>query len=49
MKDMKEIWLFLKERKKMWLAPVIIVLLLISILVVFGGSSVIAPFIYSLF
>ncbi len=46
---MKEIWLFLKERKKMWLAPVIIVLLLISILVVFGGSSVIAPFIYSLF
>lgn len=46
---MKEIWLFLKERKKMWLAPVIIVLLLISILIVFAGSSVIAPFVYSLF
>jgi len=46
---LKDIWGFIKERKKYWLGPVIIVLLLLGILVVFGGGSTVAPFIYSLF
>jgi len=37
------------ERKKFWLAPVIILLLLLGVLIVIGGSSAIAPFIYTLF
>jgi hypothetical protein len=46
---LKDLWLFMKERKKFWLAPVILVLLLLGILIVFGGGSAIAPFIYTLF
>jgi competence protein ComGC len=46
---LKDLWLFMKERKKFWLVPVIIVLLLLGILLVFGGASAIAPFIYTLF
>jgi Family of unknown function (DUF5989) len=46
---LKDIWGFIKERKKYWLGPVIIVLLLIGVLVVIGGGSSVAPFIYSLF
>jgi hypothetical protein len=46
---LKDLWLFMKERKKFWLAPVILVLLLLGILIVFGGSGAIAPFIYTLF
>lgn len=45
----KDIWMFLKERKKIWLAPVIIVLLILGLLIVFGGGSALAPFIYTLF
>jgi len=44
-----DMWQFMKERKKFWLAPIIIVLLLLGILIVFGGSSAIAPFIYTIF
>jgi len=46
---LKDLWLFMKERKKFWLAPVIIVLLLLGFLIVIGGGSSIAPFIYTLF
>jgi|HubBroStandDraft_3_1064219.scaffolds.fasta_scaffold1063623_2 hypothetical protein len=46
---LKDLWNFLKERKKWWLAPLIVVLLLIGILIVLGGSSALAPFIYTLF
>jgi len=49
MDALKDLWHYMKERKKFWLAPVIIVLLLLGLLIVFGGSSAIAPFIYSLF
>ena len=49
MEFLKDLWLFIKERKKFWLVPVIIVLLLIGALIVFGGSSAVAPFIYTLF
>jgi hypothetical protein len=46
---LKDIWGFIKERKKYWLGPAIIVLLLVGVLIVFGGGSSLAPFIYSLF
>jgi hypothetical protein len=46
---LKDLWKFLKVRRKFWLAPVIIVLLLIGVLIVIGGGSAIAPFIYTLF
>lgn len=46
---LKDLWLFVKERKLYWLAPVIVVLLLLGLLIVFGGSSAVAPFIYTLF
>ena len=49
MEFLKDLWLFMKERKKFWLAPIIIILLLIGLLIVFGGGSAIAPFIYTLF
>lgn len=49
MEVLKDLWLFMKERKKFWLAPVIFVLLLLGFLIVIGGGSSIAPFIYTLF
>ena len=49
MEFLKDLWLFMKERKKIWLAPIIIVLLLLGLLIVFGGGSAVAPFIYTLF
>lgn len=49
MSFLKDLWLFLKERKKFWLAPLIIVLLIVSLLIIFGGGSAIAPFIYTIF
>jgi hypothetical protein len=49
MEFLKDLWSFMKERKKFWLAPIIIVLLLLGILIVFGGGSSVAPFIYTLF
>ena len=49
MEFLKDLWLFMKERKKFWLAPVIIIFLLLGFLIVFGGGSAVAPFIYTLF
>lgn len=49
MEFLGDLWKFMKERKKFWLAPILIVLLLLGILIVFGGSSAVAPFIYTLF
>lgn len=46
---LKDLWLYLRERKKYWLAPVIVVLLIVGVLIVAGGSSALAPFIYALF
>jgi hypothetical protein len=46
---LKELWTFIKLRKKMWLLPVIIFMLLLGGLVVLVEGSVIAPFIYTLF
>ena len=44
-----EFWEFLRARKRFWLLPIILILLLFSALIVFTESSVIAPFIYALF
>ena len=44
-----DIWDFMKVRKKYWLAPLIITILLMGILIVFTQGSVVAPFIYSIF
>lgn len=46
---MKDLWLYMKERRKFWLLPVLIILLLLGILIVLGGSSAFAPFIYTIF
>jgi len=49
MEFLKDLWNFLKERKKWWLAPLIIVLILLGLLIVLGGTSALAPFLYTLF
>ncbi len=49
MEFLKDLWHFMRERKKYWLAPIIIFLLLLGLLIVFGGGSAMAPFIYSIF
>ncbi len=45
----KEFWDFLKVRKKWWLAPIVIFLILLGALIIFTESSAVAPFIYTLF
>ena len=45
----KDVWDFLKTRKKYWLAPLIITIVLMGSLIIFTQGSVVAPFIYSLF
>lgn len=49
MEFLMELWAFLRVRKKLWLAPIIIVLLLIGGLLILAQGSVVAPFIYTLF
>jgi hypothetical protein len=44
-----ELWAFMKERKKFWLLPIVLVLVLFGSLVVLTQGSVVAPFIYTLF
>ena len=45
----KELWTFMKVRKKFWLLPIMIVLLLLGALLVLAQGSAVAPFIYTLF
>ena len=45
----KDLWGFMKARKKFWLAPIIVVMLLLGTLIVLSQGSVVAPFIYTLF
>jgi hypothetical protein len=45
----KEFWAFLRTRKKYWLLPILIVMLLFGVLLVLAQSSAVAPFIYTLF
>jgi hypothetical protein len=44
-----DLWGFMKERKKFWLAPIILVMLLLGVLIVVAQGSAVAPFIYTLF
>ena len=44
-----ELWAFLRSRKKLWLLPIAIVLLLVGGLLILAQGSVVAPFIYTLF
>jgi len=44
-----EFWEFIRVRKKFWLMPILIVLVLLGVLIVFSETSVVAPFIYALF
>jgi len=46
---LKDLWAFMKVRKKFWLLPVILILLLLGALIIFAQGSAIAPFIYTLF
>lgn len=49
MSFLKELFLFLKERKKWWLIPIVISLIIIGLLLVFAESSAVAPFVYPFF
>ena len=49
MEFLKEFWEFLKARKKYWLLPIIIVLVLFGGLIILSQGSVVAPFIYTIF
>jgi hypothetical protein len=49
MSFIKELWMFLRVRKKLWLAPLIIVIVIMGSLLIAAQGSVIAPFIYTLF
>ena len=49
MELLKDLWGFMKTRKKFWLAPIIFVMLLLGALIVLTQGSAVAPFIYTLF
>ncbi|MDP6437733.1 MAG: DUF5989 family protein [Gammaproteobacteria bacterium] len=46
---LQDLWGFMRERKKFWLAPIILVMLLLGVLIVVAQGSAVAPFIYTLF
>ena len=45
----KEFWSFLKERKKFWMLPIVLVLLFLGFVIVISAGSALAPFIYTIF
>jgi len=45
----RELWAFMKVRKKWWLLPIVVMMLLIGALIIFAQGSVLAPFIYTIF
>ena len=45
----RELWAFMRARKKLWLLPILLVLAAVSLLLVFAQGSALAPFIYSIF
>jgi hypothetical protein len=49
MEFLKELWLFLRVRKKLWLAPIITVMVVFGGLLILAQGSAVAPFIYTLF
>lgn len=49
MSFLKELWSFMRVRKKFWLIPIFIIMLLLGALIVLGEGSALTPFIYTLF
>ena len=49
MEFLKDLWSYMRERKKIWLIPLIVILLLFGTIIVLSSGSAIAPFIYTLF
>ena len=49
MRLVAELWAFMRERKKWWLLPIIIVMLAVGTLLIFAQGSALAPFIYTIF
>jgi hypothetical protein len=49
MSILAELWDFLKTRKKFWLVPIVLMMLLLGALLIFAQGSAVAPFIYTLF
>jgi hypothetical protein len=49
MEFLRELWAFLRIRKKLWLAPIIIVMLIFGSMLILAQGSVVAPFIYTIF
>lgn len=46
---LKDLWAFMRQRKKYWLAPIIVVMVMLGALIVLAQGSAVAPFIYTLF
>ncbi len=46
---LRDLWDFMKENKKWWLLPLLIMLFLVGVLIVFAQSSAVSPFVYALF
>ena len=46
---LSDLWAFMRERKKFWLAPIIFVMILLGALIVFAQGSSLAPWIYTIF
>ena len=49
MSFLKELWFYMRERKKYWLIPVMLVMAILGVLIVFAQGSAVAPFMYTLF
>jgi len=49
MEFLRELWAFLRIRKKLWLAPIIIMMLIFGSMLILAQGSVVAPFIYTIF
>ena len=45
----KDVWLLLRQHRKFWLVPIVVILLLLGVLLVFAQTSILAPFIYTIF
>ena len=49
MELIKDLWVFLKQRKKLWMAPIIGIMVILGALLVLTQGSALAPFVYTLF
>ena len=49
MSFLKELWFYMRERKKYWLIPVMLVMVILGVLIVIAQGSAVAPFMYTLF